>query len=102
MKKLICLLFSIIIIITFTGCTYYDDSIDESTEEYTYEETTEEETTTEPTTRKMDIIFSAPNKMYVGNGMILKGVSQDTTIDDDNNITIELTVKCVSGFTESL
>ena len=97
MKKLICLLLSIImIVITFTGCTYYDDSTDESTEEYTYEETTEEETTettTEPTTRQLDINFSAPNKMYVGNGMILKGVSQHTTIDDDNNITIELTVK---------
>ena len=94
------------IVITFTGCTYYDDSTDESTEEYTYEETTEEETTTEtttePTTRKLDINFSTPKKMYVGNGMILKGVSQDTTIDDDNKITIELTVKCVSGFTESL
>ena len=104
MKKLICLLLSIImIVITFTGCTYYDDSTDESTEEYTYEETTEEETTettTEPTTRQLDINFSAPNKMYVGNGMILKGVSQHTTIDDDNNITIELTVKCVSGFTD--
>lgn len=105
MKKLICLLLSIImIVITFTGCTYYDDSTDESTEEYTYEETTEEETTTEtttePTTRKLDINFSTPKKMYVGNGMILKGVSQDTTIDDDNKITIELTVKCVSGFTD--
>lgn len=102
MKKLICLLLSIImIVITFTGCTYYDDSTDESTEEYTYEETTEEETTettTEPTTRQLDINFSAPNKMYVGNGMILKGVSQHTTIDDDNNITIELTVKCVFRF----
>lgn len=105
MKKLICLLLSIImIVITFTGCTYYDDSTDESTEEYIYEETTEEETTiettTEPTTRQLDINFSTPTKMYVGNGMILKGVSQHTTIDDDNNITIELTVKCVSGFTD--
>lgn len=108
MKKLICLLLSIImIVITFTGCTYYDDSTDESTdestEEYTYEETTEEETTettTEPTTRQLDINFSTPTKMYVGNGMILRAVSQHTTIDDDNKITIELTVKCVSGFTD--
>lgn len=104
MKKLICLLLSIImIVITFTGYTYYDDSTDESTEEYTYEETTEEETTettTEPTTRQLDINFSTPTKMYVGNGMILRAVSQHTTIDDDNKITIELTVKCVSGFTD--
>lgn len=104
MKKLICLLLSIImIVITLTGCTYYDDSTDESTEEYTYEETTEEETTettTEPTTRQLDINFSTPTKMYVGNGMILRAVSQHTTIDDDNKITIELTVKCVSGFND--